>query len=387
MGFITVLAWRVQWGVKRWVAAAAAIVIPVLLLSGWLWWRNWTLYGDPTAATVFVRLAGGDRHYTLWQVLAETPSLWTSFFAVFGWFNVRAPDWVVAVWNGVVGVSVLGWMSRLVSSYQLSVSSDQLAVTSDRSKGQKLMTDHCLLLTLLAGWVLLVYAGLVSFMLQTPTTQGRLLFPALIPLVVGVVSGFRFQVSGWAAHIWRHVLRIIPVLALLTTLYCLFVVIPQAYARPQTVDHMPDAAAFPPVALNDDLHLLGAAMETTTAQPGEPVWFTLYWQAERQPTIPPEQVVEFFGLDLDVPVGRLHSYHGRGLYPATLWPVGEIVADHFAVRLNEAVDAPVLATGYVRIVRQGDGVPFGTVKIVPESGPPAPIQYWQDWVKVLNCDR
>lgn len=388
LGFVTVLAWRAKWGMKRWVAAASSILIPVLLLSSWLWWRNWVVYGDPTAANVFVRIAGGDREYTLWQVLAETPSLWTSLFAVFGWFNVRAPDGVFGVWNGIVVVAILGWLLKLVRSYPLAVNSEQSPVNSKQLPlWQKLMTDNWLLFTLLAGWVLLVYAGLVSFMLRTPAAQGRLLFPALLPLIVGLVAGFRFLVSSFefrsfgpaqdkvssrALRTTHHALRIIPVLALLTTLYCLFIVIPQAYTRPQTGASVPDAAAMPAVALNDDLYLVGAAMETTVAQPGEPVWFTLYWQAETQPVTPPEQVVEFFGLALDEPVGRLHSYQGRGMYPANLWPIGDIVADRFAVRLNEGVDVPVLATGYVRLVQQGEGVPFGVVKIVPEQWPTAP---------------
>lgn len=388
LGFITVLAWRARWGGKRWAAAALSTLIPALLLSGWLWWRNWVLYGDPTAANVFVRIAGGNREYTLWQVLAETPSLWTSLFAVFGWFNVRAPDWVFGVWHGIVIVSVLGWLLKLVSSYPSAVNSEQSPVNSKQLPlWQKLMTDNWLLFTLLAGWVLLVYVGLVSFMLRTPAAQGRLLFPALVPLVVGLAAGFRFlvvgfefrpfgiaqsKVSRWASRTTHHALRIIPVLALVTTLYCLLVVIPQAYARPQTVTTVPDAAAFPMLALNDELRLVGAAMETMMAQPGEPVWFTLYWRAETQPVSPPEQVVEFFGVALDEPVGRLHSYQGRGMYPANLWPIGDIVADRFAVRLNEGIDTPVLATGYVRLVQQGEGVPFGAVKIVPEQWPNAP---------------
>lgn len=372
LGFVAVLVWQYGKGWPWLVAAALQLIIPVLLLSSWLWWRNWTLYGDPTAAAVFVHIAGGDRGYTLWQVLAETPSLWNSLFALFGWFNVRPPAWVLAVWQGIVvlGIATGGW--SLVASRQ-----PKMTTSPPRPIPLSL---------LLFGWLLLVYAGLVLFMLRTPAAQGRLLFPALVVLVLGVVSGFRFRVpphtSRFTFHASRitfhasrfthHAIQFIPLLGLVTTVYCVAVVIPQAYARPRLVEAVPDAAAFPAVALGNGLSLVGAEVHTQAARPGDPIWLTLYWQAETTPTTPPEQVVEFFGLDLNEPIGRLHSYHGRGMYPATLWPPGSIVEDRFAVRLHEQIVAPVLAAGYVRLDGQGEGVLIGTVKVVPTAWPPQP---------------
>jgi hypothetical protein len=380
LGFLVVLAWRRKQA-KMLVAAAIYLVIPVLLLSSWLWWRNWTLYGDPTAATVFVRLAGGDRHYTLWQVLTETPSLWNSLFALFGWFNVRAPNWVFAIWNGLVVLSLLGWLIRFKQRINRG-----LPVTTIPSPPSPLHSP--LLIILLTGWFFLVYAGLVSFMLRTPAAQGRLLFPALIPLLLALVGGWQGwefsqklavtsdqsvgQLRGW--RIRSGLFYLMPLLTLFTTLYCLLVVIPRAYAVPQVVESVPAAAALEPsaISLSNQLSLVGSSIETVLAQPGEPVWFTLYWQARTRPAFPPEQVVELFGLDPELPIARLHSYHGRGLYPATLWPTGVTLADRFALRLNETVDTPVLATAYVRLDGEGDGVPFGSVKIIPATWPTAP---------------
>ncbi|MFO7682277.1 MAG: glycosyltransferase family 39 protein [Chloroflexota bacterium] len=68
------------------------VLAPALLLGGWLWLRNWQLYGDVSAMEPFIRIAGGDRGYTLWQVLRESDGLWASLFAIFGWFNLRPPD-------------------------------------------------------------------------------------------------------------------------------------------------------------------------------------------------------------------------------------------------------------------------------------------------------
>jgi hypothetical protein len=84
------------------------LIGPVVLISGWLWVRNWFLYGDFTATNQFVRLAGGDRNYTILQVIGESGGLWLSLFAVFGWFNLRPPDWVYWFWNGVIGLAIVG---------------------------------------------------------------------------------------------------------------------------------------------------------------------------------------------------------------------------------------------------------------------------------------
>ncbi|MBP7998619.1 MAG: hypothetical protein KA314_07010 [Chloroflexi bacterium] len=384
LGFFVVMAW---WKREVKVLGAAAIytLLPVLLLSGWLWWRNWLLYGDPTAATVFVRIAGGDRGYTLWQVLAETPGLWASLFAIFGWFNVRASESVFWVWYTLVAVALIGWGIRFVSRGQRNKVIDANMGWPDRTL--------TLLSLLLMGWVLLVYVGLVSFMLKTPAAQGRLLFPALVPLVLGLVGGWQgweyllaYRDEGlpkggiahrnYARHrvVWRvpYVLYTFPGLALLTTLVCLGFVIPEAYARPQTIPQLPATVMPLNEMIGDGLHLIGAQIETLETWPGEPVWLTLYWQAQPVPVEAPEIMVEFFGLDLTTPVARLHSYHGRGLFPASLWPEGVIIADRTALRLTEEADVPVVARGFVRVVDDVDGVYFGKVKVIPAQWPVAP---------------
>ena len=42
---------------------------------------------------------------------------------------------------------------------------------------------------ILLGWFLLVAAGWLSFMLRTSADQGRLFFPALVPLALGAAYG------------------------------------------------------------------------------------------------------------------------------------------------------------------------------------------------------
>lgn len=332
------IVWQMAW------RTAVFVILPALLIAGWLWVRNWLLYGDITATEPFIRIAGGDRGYTLWQVLGESNGLWLSLFAVFGWFNLRAPDWIYWTWSGMVAVAAIGALRQL------------RAPASSRT--------FPLIPLLLAGWPLAVYAGLLTFMMRTEAAQGRLLLPGVAPLALAV---------GYGLHRWGRAAWLAPALALATTLFSLLFVIRPAYALPPVVDALPPTAVSLQANLGDGLTLVGAEMETETAVPGDLVWLTLYWQASQPPTDAPEFKLELLGRDLENPVAALHSYHGRGLYPANLWSPDEIVADRFAVRLAQEVDAPVLARAFVRLVDAVDaqqGVAAGTVKIAPAAWPP-----------------
>ncbi len=115
--------------------------------------------------------------------------------------------------------------------------------------------------------------------------------------------------------------------------------------------------------------LLGAAVETETAVPGDPIWLTLYWQAEQIPDTAPAFKLEVFGRDMAL-IANLHSYHGRGLYPASLWSPGDIIADRFGLYLDDELTAPVLGRLFVRLVTpDAPGVEVGQVKVTPQVWP------------------
>ncbi|WP_420645506.1 glycosyltransferase family 39 protein [Candidatus Leptofilum sp.] len=341
---------------------AVYIILPVLLIAGWLWWRNWQLYGDWTATNQFIRIAGGDRDFTLWQVLGESGGLWRSLFGVFGWFNLLAPTWAYMVWYILAGLGILG-LFRIIGDWRLETGDfSQSLISNLQSFGSA--QDKSLISPplLLFGWLLAVYAGLLLFMLQTPAAQGRLLFPAIVPLALGLAAGL---------HRWRWFDWLAPAAALVTTIFCLWGVIRPAYALPPLVDSLPTTAT--PLNLRfDELTLLGIEIETETAVPNETITFTLYWQADAVPEIAPELVVDVLGRRLE-PLANSHSYHGRGLYPATEWPTGAIVADQIEMRLTDEADPPVLAQLFVRLVdetsQEAPSVAVGEVVVLPTSWP------------------
>ncbi len=77
----------------------------------------------------------------------------------------------------------------------------------------------------------------------------------------------------------------------------------------------------------DGLTLLGANLDTTRARPGEPLYLTLFWQANTAPLA---------NYDIILTLGDATLYRGapvHGTYPTSTWAAGEIVADRYDPRL------------------------------------------------------
>jgi 4-amino-4-deoxy-L-arabinose transferase-like glycosyltransferase len=378
LGFVCLMAWRAQRNhspnsrkkLKTILGPVLLVALVALGVSGWLLWRNWGLYGDATAATEFVRFAGGDRGHTIPQVLRASSGLWTSFFAVFGWFNIMAPRWVYLIWNVIIGASIVGAAIHLWRGRKTA----QPDPTKNESEQNATLTTSTYLdhpsapAALLALWVVLVYAGLVAFMLRTPAAQGRLLFPALVPLALGLTYGL----SGYN---WRGVYLLVPGLALLTSVYCLLFVIPGAYETPPVIapEEIPADAQTIDVDLGEGIRLLASRNDIAQARVGDWAWVTLYWQdtgtsGDSSLQDAPMVVLELYGQD-DALIGKTQSYHGGGLYPVPLWTTGEVIADQVAVELHENIALPVQARINVRLTGKELSADAGAFKVTPKAWP------------------
>jgi 4-amino-4-deoxy-L-arabinose transferase-like glycosyltransferase len=364
LGFLAVALWRRRARWRTWLQATLGVAASALLISGWLYWRNWRLYADPFATEPFIRIAGGDRGYSLLQVLTESGGLWQSLFGVFGWFNIKPGIWFFVIWGGVVLLALVG----------------AVALTRQRAATPRLPEPTAKnrwsppLALLLAGWPLLVYAGMVSFMLRTPAAQGRLLFPALLPLALGLAFGL----SYWTERFGR--IRL-PAIALgggaLVSLSCLLLVIQPVYNRPKTVDSLPPNVEYLDADLGYSVDIVGAAIVATTLSPSEPLWLDLYWRSDNPPATAPDVVVEIFGRpqpgDAGGTLGRLQTLHGGGLYPASLWKAGEIIHSRLGIMLKDDLVVPTTGRVNVRLVG-GGGHDVGMVKVVPKTWPSLPAE-------------
>jgi hypothetical protein len=380
LGVLGVLAWARR---DRFLAElgrlAAGVALPALLLGGWLLVRNTLLYGDPTAANQFVLMAGGLRRYSLRQVWGDMDRVWNSFFALLGWMNLQAPAWVYAIWNGIVVLAVAGSAAGVLQDVGgRGAAADPRLSLPDRGRLVRLGLHPA---TILFGWFLAVAAGWLQFMLRTPADQGRLFYPALVSIALGAAYGLGRWFRPWLQSL-------IAGLALLTSVFCLVVLTPFAYGRPPSVDAVPAGAAPLSIAFPEGLELLGAEVETAGAEPGDWVWVTLYWRAQPgRRGDPPLVHLELFGRDFER-VGETVAYHGRGNYPAMLWPEGAIIQDRLAVQLESWAMLPALGRLTVKLGEDAARQDVGTVKLAPAAWPEplAPLARFGDSVELNTAE-
>jgi hypothetical protein len=111
------------------------------------------------------------------------------------------------------------------------------------------------------------------------------------------------------------------------------------YARPL----VRSTADIPQTALLNDAvyggaRLVGVDIEPKTAQPGETVSVTLYWEARATPPAALRVVVQLWTFG-----GRLVGQHDRtpagDLYPPDLWRVGDVVRDTYHFTMVEETPA------------------------------------------------
>ncbi len=283
---------------RTWMVSGLALFVPALLLaSPWLW-RNARLYGDPlgmalVAQTVDVRAGGWGWTETGWLLRGWFVSFWGKFGGA-GHIPFPAPVyWALGGLTLVAaGGLLLAWRKRAAARVSLA---------------------------LLAAAGIAVAIGIWRYsLLALGTDQGRLLFPALGPVVILLAVGL----SAWPWGKWRTGLGYAVVIALFgLALYGLFGVIRPAFAplpAPATLDAATQPATPPQFG---ELALMGWELAD------EPL---LYWRAAARPTQDYRTHLRVLTTDGGVVWEWRHS-PGAGRYSTDHWPVGTVVADRYRI--------------------------------------------------------
>jgi hypothetical protein len=346
--------------------AVLPVTMAALLVAGWWYWRNYTLYGDLFGVTNLLANNGLRPEPLTWDSFwGEFRGLRYSFWGIFGWFNILLPTWVYSLLDGVIVVALAGlpvaWLTK-------------------RPTTEKSITQGARLVRLLLlSWLLISVALLIYWLNQATSSQGRLFFPALsafaVLLVLGLHAWLRYVPTRVQPLLWSFT----PLLMVGCSLYTLTVLFPGSYGAPKPVSAIPASAQPLDIVYGDTdkLYLLALEIPNERFQPGAHVPVTLYLQAHA----PIQDDYQVFIQLLDenrVEVGNLTSHPGWGRNPTTLWQPGAIYADHYPVLIERAItgSSPLLAQVYIGFVdpqtEKGDRLPIPaqtTTGVKIEEGP------------------
>ncbi len=353
------------WFQKDWgdslASGALTLFAAAVIASPWFW-RNWRLYGDPTALQPFLAIMGA--RATPIHPRTEFQGLRISLLGLFGWFNIPLPEWAYRVWDIFLAVSAIGFLQGVW-----------------RRRFRLRPLRNYAFLILLAAWLGVILLALIRWTTLTPGTQGRLLFPALVSLSILLMLGWREWLPGKS---WW--LALPPTALLALSLFSIVWVIPAAYRYPDLIspDAVPPEARRAPITYDGRIQLVGALAEPTTVHPGESFELTLYWRKVDRVPYNASLFIHVLGRDFE-DVAQVNSYPGWGNAPTRDWPPDQVLVDRYRIDLPGGLETPTklvvdvglyqLESGelYEGFLAGGDKPPLGilTLRAIPAQ-PPAP---------------
>jgi 4-amino-4-deoxy-L-arabinose transferase-like glycosyltransferase len=338
------LAWRTRdW--KILLRGGVWIGVPVTLLAGWWFARNFVLYGDPLAFNVWLQIAGGRAPQTLLGLLDEFQGFRISFWGNFGGVNVIAPEWVYTILDAFLVLGVVGLLWGAV----------RRALPA--------------LLWIPALQVAIVFAALIRWTLLTYASQGRLMFPAIAAIGILLTFGlseFSFRVlriANLKSKIKNQKSEIIlpALLSLFLFLFALaapFFLIAPVYAQPARWAN--DANVPNPVHIFFDAgdaqpELVG--YDTPRFLQGNELPLTLYWRTAKPIASDLAMYVHVYDTQGNL-LGQWDAFPGNGLAPTRLWQPNEILVDYYRVPVTNPQTYPPVGRVQVGLSRQGTTRPL-----------------------------
>ncbi|MDY7076450.1 MAG: glycosyltransferase family 39 protein [Chloroflexota bacterium] len=356
-----------------------ATLLPVLIIAGWWYVRNFLLYGDLFGLSAFTEILGTrEVPAGLSQLWRERYSFAAGYWGNFGGLNVPMSAWTYTVLNSVAAVAMLGLVVGLVKRRVSNVKHQRTD-----GKARNLSFAICML------WGIGVVVAWSQWASTTWSSQGRLIFTALPVWSLLLVLGF----AGWLPRRWAWwAVAALALLLLGLAVAAPFVWIGPAYALPEQLQD--DQVAAIPHRLEANfgakMRLLGYDLETEAVEPGEQVGVTLYWEAlaptDRDYTV----FVHLLG-EGELLVAQRDTFPGLGRLSTTWLEPGFRWADRYVLPVPDTAYTPDVAqievglydadSGGVRLpvlgpdgLVIGDQVRFGRVQVRARPGDaPNPI--------------
>lgn len=311
------------------------VLLPVLLIAGWWYYRNIVLYGDWKGWNAFIAVLGKRPHEaSLAQLWDERWGFMLSYWGLFGGVNVPMATWIYQTLNSILVVAVCGfpiYIIRAIGHWRLAIRPFNLP--SLISNLLNLIERHFPLVICLI-WSFAIVAGLMQWATTTWSSQGRLVFTALSSLSVLMVVGLVGWMPQWIAK-WV-------IGGLSVFLFGISAVAPLAWIRPAY--QPPTGAALLPnsVAVNfsGQMQLVGYEVLDSAVSPGGEVWVKLEWEALTTMEQDWSVFVHLNDPVLERPIAQRDMYLGQGLLATRLLQPGQRVVNTYLLRVPETAVAP-----------------------------------------------
>jgi 4-amino-4-deoxy-L-arabinose transferase-like glycosyltransferase len=229
----------------------------MLLISGWYFFRNWQLYGDPLGWAFTLQTNAPREGPLTLDVLAWLfKGLFRSFWL--GWIGIQFDEVVYWMIGAACLAGLIGFVAWLIRRW--------------RGLDASLRWT----LALLGLHVAITLGSLIQWTATVlGTDQGRLLYPILPTVTLVLAAGWAWWAKGRAQG---------PVLGgLATGMLCLAFVTPIRYISPvhapAPVATATELAAATPLMVDwNNVRLLGYRLDNDEVQPGGKLVLDLYWQ-------------------------------------------------------------------------------------------------------------
>lgn len=322
------------------------VLLPVLAIAGWWYWRNIVLYGDWLGWSAFIAVLGSRAQpASLAQLWDERWGFMLSYWGLFGGVNVPMWTWIYHFLNGVLIIGVVGfgiYFIKEIKDWRLETGGLSLNLQSLVSSLLQFVESRFALVVCLLFSGAVVY-GLVQWATTTWSSQGRLVFTAVSPLTILLITGL----IGWLP---QKPARLI-MAGLGTFMFVIAAIAPWMWIRPayqpETYQPAHEVYVMQPRQLDfgGQMRLSGFSVEpqalgTTAVQPGQWVDVVLQWEVlapmERDWSV----FVHLNDPVLGVPIAQRDMYTGQGLRPTSLLQRGEVLENYYRLFVPTTAVAP-----------------------------------------------
>ncbi len=322
----------------------AVVLVPVILIAGWWYWRNIVLYGDWLGWSAFIAVLGQRAQpASLAQLWDERWGFMLSYWGLFGGVNVPMWTWIYHALNGMLVAGVAGFVVYFVkeiNDLRLMIKENGLNLRSLIFNLLEFVTSHFALVICLLFSGAVVY-GLVQWATTTWSSQGRLVFTAVSALNVLLVVGL--------ANLFppRRARQAITGLSLF--MFLIAALAPWLWIRPAywPETYQPNEAALQQIEVDfgGQMRLIGYDMlvsspDARLVKPDDVVDIILEWEALTPMARDWSVFVHLNDPVLGVPIAQRDMYPGQGLRPTSLLQPGERITNYYRLKIPKTAVAP-----------------------------------------------